>query len=61
MPFVSQAQRRLFYARPELRKYIKEFEAATPKEKKLPEHVQKQRHKRRDRRAALLERMKQGR
>jgi len=58
MPFVSQAQRRLFYARPKLRKYIKEFEAATPKGAKLPEHVK---HKRRGRRAALLERMKQGR
>jgi len=35
MPFKSQAQRAKFYATPSLRKYIPEFEAATPK-KKLP-------------------------
>jgi hypothetical protein len=39
MPFRSQAQRRLFYARPELRKYIAEYEAETPKN--LPEHIRK--------------------
>jgi hypothetical protein len=55
MPFRSQAQRRLFYARPELHKYIAEFERATPKGK-LPQHVAK--HKRRSRRDALLARMK---
>lgn len=37
MPFKSKAQRRLMYAKhPEL---AKEFESATPKGKKLPEHV----------------------
>jgi hypothetical protein len=36
MPFVSQAQRGFMYAKhPEL---AKEFEAATPKGKKLPYH-----------------------
>jgi len=45
MPFVSQAQRGLMYAKhPEL---AKEFEAATPKGKKLPYHV-KQRGKKQD-------------
>lgn len=39
MPFVSQAQRKKFHADPKLRKYAQEFEAATPKGKKLPEHV----------------------
>lgn len=29
MPFVSQAQRAKFYADPELRRYVPEFEAAT--------------------------------
>ena len=39
MPFKSQAQRGFLYAKhPEL---AKEFEAATPKGKKLPEHVAK--------------------
>ena len=39
MPFVSQAQRRFMHAKhPEL---AKEFEAATPKGKKLPKHVKK--------------------
>ncbi len=38
MPFVSSAQRRKFYATPALHKYIPEFEAATPKGKKLPKH-----------------------
>ncbi len=37
MPFKSQAQRRFMYAKhPGL---AKEFEAATPKGKKLPQHV----------------------
>jgi hypothetical protein len=37
MPFKSQAQRGFMYANhPEI---AKEFEAATPKGKKLPEHV----------------------
>ncbi len=37
MPFVSKAQRKYMYAKhPEL---AKEFEAATPKGKKLPQHV----------------------
>jgi hypothetical protein len=39
MPFRSQAQRRYLYAKhPEV---AKEFEAATPKGKKLPERVKK--------------------
>ena len=37
MPFKSKAQRKFMYAKnPSL---AKEFEAATPKGKKLPEHV----------------------
>ncbi len=39
MPWASEAQRRLFYARPELHRYIAEYNAATPKGTKLPEHV----------------------
>jgi hypothetical protein len=39
MPFVSQAQRAKFYADPKLRKYVADFEAATPKGAKLPKHV----------------------
>jgi hypothetical protein len=39
MPFKSEAQRRLFYAKPKLHKYIDEFEAATRPGTKLPEHV----------------------
>lgn len=39
MPFESQAQRRKFYATPKLRKYIPEFEAATPAGAKLPQHI----------------------
>jgi hypothetical protein len=59
MPFRSQAQRRLFYARPELRKHIEKWEAETPKGKKLPEHVgKKQSRKRQSKRAALLARMR---
>ena len=43
MPFKSQAQRRKLYAtNPAL---AREFEAATPKGKKLPEHVKKKRKK----------------
>ncbi|HEV8420528.1 MAG TPA: hypothetical protein VGR13_04160 [Actinomycetota bacterium] len=39
MPFKSQAQRRYLYAKhPEV---AKEFEAVTPKGKKLPQHVKK--------------------
>jgi hypothetical protein len=38
MPFKSQAQRAKFYSDPKLRKFIPEFEAATPKGK-LPERV----------------------
>lgn len=39
MPFVSKNQRKYMYAKhPEL---AKEFEAATPKGKKLPEHTKK--------------------
>jgi len=37
MPFKSKAQRKFMYSqKPEL---AKEFESATPKGKKLPEHV----------------------
>lgn len=39
MPFESQAQRRFMYAKHP--KLAKEFEAATPKGAKLPEHVKK--------------------
>lgn len=46
MPFVSEAQRRKFYATPSLRKYIPEFESATPEGAKLPMHVKKKRHSR---------------
>lgn len=45
MPFVSQAQRGLFYAKLKRKeispKVVKEFEEATPKGKKLPYHVKK--------------------
>ena len=37
--FKSQSQRRKFHADPKLRKYVPEFEAATPKGAKLPERV----------------------
>ena len=37
MPFKSEAQRKFMYAKHP--KLAKEFEAATPKGKKLPEHV----------------------
>jgi hypothetical protein len=43
MPFRSQAQRRKFYADPKLRRLAAEFEAATPKGKKLPKRVSKKR------------------
>lgn len=43
MPFVSQAQRRKFYADPELRRYAPEFEAATPKGQKLPQRARRRR------------------
>jgi hypothetical protein len=46
VPFVSKAQRRKFYADPKLRKYAAEFEAATPKGAKLPEHVKGSKSKR---------------
>lgn len=39
MPFVSEAQRRKFYSTPDLHKYINEYNSATPKGKKLPNHV----------------------
>ena len=45
MPFKSQKQRSKFYATPSLRKYIPEFEAATPKGKKLPKRVKKSKKK----------------
>ena len=43
--FKSKAQRRKFYADPKLHRFINEFEAATPKNKKLPEHVPKKKKK----------------
>jgi len=52
MPWASQAQRRKFYATPSLRKYIPEFNAATPKGAKLPERVPQRRHRNRRRRGA---------
>ena len=57
MPWASQAQRRLFYARPELHKYIAEFNAATPKGAKLPEHAQQKSNL--DRLASALARSRQ--
>lgn len=45
MPWVSEAQRRKFYATPSLRKYIPEFNAATPEGKKLPRHVKKKKRR----------------
>lgn len=50
MPWASKAQMRLFYARPDLRKYIPEYEAATPNPRALPERV----HKKRTRRHGVL-------
>lgn len=44
MPFRSEAQRRLFYGRKDLRRYIPEFEAATGK-KKLPKKIKKSKKK----------------
>jgi hypothetical protein len=43
MPFVSRAQRAYLYANNP--KVAKEFEAATPKGKKLPEHVEPKKKK----------------
>ena len=37
MPFKSQSQRALFYSRPDLHKYIPEYEQAT--KGKLPERI----------------------
>jgi hypothetical protein len=42
MPFKSQAQRGYMYSQHP--KLAKEFEAATPKGKKLPKHVKKKKH-----------------
>jgi hypothetical protein len=39
MPWASAAQRKYFFANPRLHKYIAEYEAATPKGAKLPDHV----------------------
>ena len=39
MPWKSKAQRRLFYTRKDLQKYIPEFEKGTKKH--LPEHIKK--------------------
>ncbi|MGD9209306.1 MAG: hypothetical protein PVI90_00950 [Desulfobacteraceae bacterium] len=45
MPFKSTSQRRLFYAKAHRGEIpmstVREWEAATPKNKKLPEHVKK--------------------
>jgi hypothetical protein len=40
-PFRSQAQRAKFHSDPKLRKYVAEFESATPKGKKLPQRVKR--------------------
>lgn len=45
MPFKSKAQRRKFYSDPKLRRYIPEFESSTPKNKKLPERIKKNKKK----------------
>ena len=48
MPFVSDAQRRKFYADPKLHKYLPEYEAATGN-KKLParlHHHKRRKHRR---------------
>jgi len=47
MPFVSQAQRAKFYSDPKLKKYAAEFEAATPKGKKLPMYAKKSKRNKR--------------
>jgi hypothetical protein len=44
VPWASEAQRRKFYATPSLHKFIPEFNAATPKGRKLPDHVKKRGH-----------------
>ena len=53
MPFVSEAQRRLFHADPELRHLAKEWEEHTPKGEKLPERVGDSQRKVRQKRAFL--------
>lgn len=56
MPFKSQAQRGFMYANhPEI---AKEFEAATPKGKKLPEHVAGKKKKKK--KASLEDNVKHG-
>ena len=49
MPFASKAQQRLFFARPELRKYASEWAAATDFQH-LPEHVRHKKKKKKKRR-----------
>ena len=39
MPYKSMAQLRKFHADPKLRKYVKEFDAATPNIGALPERI----------------------
>lgn len=39
MPYVSEAQRRKFHSDPKLQKYTAEYDAATPRNAKLPERV----------------------
>lgn len=51
MPFVSQAQRGYMYSQHP--KLAKEFEAATPKGKKLPYHVKKQKRNARHHKAVM--------
>lgn len=51
MPFVSQAQRGYMYSQHP--KLAKEFEAATPKGKKLPYHVKKQKRSARHHKAVM--------
>lgn len=41
MPFKSKSQIRKFFSDPKLRRYIPEFMASTPKNKKLPERIKK--------------------
>lgn len=56
MPFFSQAQRRYMYSQHP--KLAKEFEAATPKGKDLPEHVADR--KKRKQMSAHMNRMLRG-
>lgn len=44
-PFRSQAQRAKFYSDPKLRKYATEFEADTPKGKRLPRRIGRKKRK----------------